>query len=511
MNYSIRILMLLGFLLPHTHADVALPVVISSNMVLQRGMEVPVWGWAGAGEKVAVIFAGQEKTTTADKIGSWQVKLGPLEASAEGRTLTVKGKNEIKLENVLVGDVWICSGQSNMEWSVSRSLPKSRALAAKENKNPNLRLFRVPVHIRAGSPLSDTVGTWTNCANRNDVNNFSGVGFFFGRNLQHELNIPIGLIDTSWGGTPIEAWISWEGYEMIKQPLPKPNEARQKALAESFKKLVESVEQWQVKARIAAAQGRVIPLPSASTVNLGNSANGIFNAMVAPLAPYGVKGAIWYQGESNRSRAFPDYFNKLDALIRGWRKIFQAGDFPFYIVQIAPYDYNRGNRKKDDTPLCRNIWAAEFKAAEEIPNCGVIPIHDTIQGNVRNIHPADKQTVGERIASLALKDAYEKDVVWTGPIFKNASVDGKQIVITFGHIDKGLETSDGKAASWFEIAGSDKNFVQAKAAIEGDTVIIEAEAILNPKFVRMGWSEVAIPNLRDKNGWPVRQFTAEIK
>ncbi|MDP6359010.1 MAG: sialate O-acetylesterase [Planctomycetota bacterium] len=511
MKVLTQILMLPGFILPLSHADVSLPVVIDSNMVLQRGIEAPIWGWADAGEEITVSFAGQEKTAATDNTGSWKIKLDPLEASSEGRALTVKGKNEIKLENVLVGEVWICSGQSNMEWSVSRSLPKSRTLAAKENKNPNLRLFRVPAHIRAGSPLSDTVGTWTNCTNHNDINNFSGVGFYFGRKLQHDLKVPIGLLDTSWGGTPIEAWISAEGYEMIKQPLPKPNEAQQKALVESFKKLVDSVEQWQVKARVAAAQGRVIPLPSHGNVNFGNSANGIYNAMVAPLAPYGVRGAIWYQGEANRGRPFPDYFNKLKALIGGWRKVFEAGDFPFYIVQIAPFDYNRGNRKRDDTPLCKNVWAAEFKAAEEIPNCGVVPIHDTIQGNLRNIHPADKQTVGERLASLALKDAYEKDVPWTGPLFKSATQDGKQIVITFEHIDKGLGTSDGKAPSWFEIAGANKEFVAADAAIEGATVVIKAEAVLNPKLVRMGWSEVAIPNLRDKNGWPVRQFTAGIK
>ena len=460
MKYTFLVLISLLFQLS---ADVKLPVIINENMVIQRGIEAPIWGWADPGEEVKVSFAGKTKTAVTDKDGNWSVKLEKLSASAKPQVMTIKGNNEIALKNVLIGDVWICSGQSNMEWSLSRSSKNAKADADSQKDNKNLRLFRIPKHLKSAKPEKDTQGHWTTTASSKDCLIFSGCGFFFGAKLQKDLNIPIGLIDTSWGGTPIDQWISNDGYKDILKQTRK-----------------------------------------------GAS---IYNAMVAPLVPFGIKGAIWYQGESNRMNAFPAYFNKMDALITGWRKDFQVGDFPFYVVQIAPYDYNKKNKKATDNGfLCRNIWETQFKAAAEIKNCGLVPIHDTIHGVIGNIHPWDKKPVGERLASLSLKKDYGKDVSWTGPSFASAKLESGKVVVNFGDIEKGLNTTDGKAPSHFELAGSDKVFVAADAVIVGNAVHVSSDKVKSPKYVRMGWEQTFIPNLSDKNGWPAFQFSGkEIK
>jgi sialate O-acetylesterase len=435
-------------------ADVKLPSIFSDHMVLQREVEAPVWGWADAGEKVSVSFAGQTKSTTADPAGKWSVKLAKLPASTKPQELKVKGNNEITLKNVLVGDVWICSGQSNMEWPLSKCTKTPKEDAAAEKNNKQLRLFRVPDHVKAPEPAPDTKGTWKTTELEQDCLVFSGCGFLFGAKLQKELDIPIGLIDTSWGGTPVDQWIS--------------NKAHQSFLKSDRKE-------------------------------------SIYNGMVAPLVPFAIKGAIWYQGESNRGNEFPAYFTKMDALITGWREDFQVGDFPFYQVQIAPHRYNK-KAPGDDETLARNIWAAQYKAAKEIKNCGVVPIHDTLHGIIDDIHPWDKKPVAERLANLALKKDYAKDVAWTGPEFASAKASGGKIVVSFQGIDKGLTTTDGKEPACFEIAGADKVFVPAKANIEGNTVVVSADGVASPKHVKMGWNEIQVPNLADKNGWPVFQF-----
>lgn len=439
------------------HADVKLPAIFSDHMVIQREVEAPVWGWADAGEKVSVSFSGATKTVTAGDDGKWMVKLPVQAANATPQTLTVKGNNEIVLRNVLVGDVWICSGQSNMEWPLKRSTKKADEIAAAAKDNTQLRLFDVAKHIKAPEPAEDCPGTWSTLEDPARVLNFSGCGFFFGSKLQKELNVPIGLIGTNWGGTPVDEWIS------------------NKAMKEMLGK---------------------------------ERAQSIYNGMVAPLVPFAIKGAIWYQGESNRGNDFPQYFDKMNALITGWREDFQVGDFPFYQVQIAPYKYNK-KKPGDDTTLARNIWASQFKAAKEIPNCGVVPIHDTLHGNITDIHPWDKQPVGERLAALALKKDYGKDVAFTGAEFASAKASGNQVTVSFSGVVDGLTTFDGQAPAHFELAAADGEFVAATAEIQGDKVVVHAEGMDAPAQVRMGWNEVQVPNLTDKNGWPVFQFPAQ--
>jgi len=441
----------------HLRAEVKLPAIFSDHMILQRDVEVPVWGWAGAGEEVSVSFGGETSLAVADKAGKWSATLAKLDASSTPRELIVKGENTITLENVLVGDVWICSGQSNMEWPLAKSSKNPKEVAASQKNNKQLRLFRIPKHIKSEAPAEDTEGTWTTTEIEQDCLSFSGCGLFFGIKLQEDLDIPIGLIDTSWGGTPIDEWIS--------------NSASKSFLGKERKQ-------------------------------------SIYNGMVAPLVPFAIKGAIWYQGESNRGNVFPAYFTKLDALITGWREDFQVGDFPFHLVQIAPYKYNK-KKLGDDQVLARNIWAAQYKAAKEIKNCGLVPIHDTVHGVITDIHPWDKKPVGERLASLALKENYGKDVSYTGPEFASARSSFGKVQISFNDIDQGLTTTDKEEPTDFELAGADEVFVAAKAEIKGDSVVLSADNISSPKFVRMGWNETAVPNLSDKNGWPVFQFPAQ--
>ncbi len=454
MKKSIAFLTLL--LASSLHADVKLPVIFSDNMVVQRDIEAPVWGWADPSEKVTVSFAGNTASTTTGKDGKWMVKLSKSAASSKPQTLTVKGNNEIVFKNVLIGDVWLCSGQSNMECKLKACTKTPDEVTEAHKDNTQLRLFRIPKHIKLPEPAEDTEGTWTTTENPQDCLVFSGCGFFFGSKLQSELNVPIGLIDSSWGGTPVDEWISNKASEEML------NKKRDKS---------------------------------------------IYNGMIAPLVPFAIKGAIWYQGESNRGNAFPAYFDKMNALITGWREDFQVGDFPFYQVQIAPFKYNR-KKPGDDTILARNIWASQYKAAKEIKNCGVVPIHDTIHGVINNIHPWDKQPVAERLAYLALKKDYGKDVAFTGPEVASAKASAGKVVVSFSGIVDGLTTTDDAAPTHFELAGADGEFVAAEAKIDGNTVVVTAEGVSDPKHVRMGWNETQAPNLTDKNGWPVFQFPA---
>lgn len=491
-------------------ADVVLPSVYNHDMVIQRDLKVPVWGWADPGEKVKVSFAGQTHETVADDQAKWSIHLNPMQASAEDRNLTVSGtENTVVVARVLVGDVWICSGQSNMEWSVSASDKATQDAANAKDGNKNIRLFRVPNHIQALQPLADVQGSWTR-ATTHQIRAFSAVGFSFGAKLEEALNIPIGLIDTSWGGTAIESWISPEGYRSISHPVPEPNEQQKASLAHSQQQVANVMEQWKKKSNYASKSSQSIPSPIVSEMSQ-NGIGGIYNAMVAGLTPFGVKGAIWYQGESNRGRVYPDYATKLKALVQGWRENFTSDKLSFYLVHIAPFDYNRGNRSADDTILCENIWRSQYKAASEIEHCGVIPTHDTIDGNLKDIHPRDKLTVGQRLAAMALQKDYQQKVVASGPVFNKAEVQGSKIKVTFKQVDQGLTTSNSKEPSHFEISEDGINFLPARATIEGNDVLVWNDTIKSPAHVRMGWSEVAIPNLKDKNGWPVFQFTTVVK
>lgn len=485
-------------------ADVVLPSIISNGMVLQRGVPAPVWGWADAGEEVTVEFAGQVKKAMPGPDRKWMVELDPLEASATPRGMTISGKNKVLLENILVGEVWIASGQSNMEWTFDQIAPAEREFAESQKGNPLIRAFHVDKHLKAGIPMDDTSGVWKDASQMvAGPNSVSAVGFFFALDLAKSLGIPVAILDVNWGGQKIETFLAPEGYQAVGLPFKEPNRQVRRSAQGAINMLASakaSIEESHQAAKKGLKMGFDVVNP------YGEAENFIYNAMVAPLAPYAVQGTIWYQGESNRGSE--DYLKKLQALTAGWSQVFRVKDMPFLLVQIAPFDYSKG-KDPNASLLADTIWAAQYQAAETIPGVAVVPIHDT-GIDIQNIHPIPKRVVGERLAAVALKNQYKKEgVVASAPRFQSASREGSKVAVSFSGILNGLTTTDGQAPSWFELSRDGAAFVPAQAEIKGATVVVSAEAIPEPKFVRMGWRDIAIPNLKDKDAWPVFAFPSQ--
>lgn len=484
------------------YADVKLPAVIGDNMVLQQGVQVPIWGWAEPQERVEIRLANQTGSyaTVADKDGRWIINLQPLEP---GRSLemTVRGNNRIEISNVLVGEVWVCSGQSNMQWPVQRANDAEKEIAAADY--PKIRLFTVQ-RDTSGQPINDCVGAWTECSPET-VPGFSAVGYFFGRHLHKELNLPIGLINTSWGGTRIEPWTPPVGVASVPDLKDISNEIASadteysKAVAESLGE----IEQWVRDAKTALEENRPVPPAPAwprHPLNSNRKPTGLYNAMIHPLVPFAIRGAIWYQGESNREDGLL-YYQKMRALINGWRKVWNEGDFPFYYVQLAPFRYG------GDPLLLPQIWEAQSNALA-LPNTGMAVVTDI--ANLTNIHPQNKQDVGRRLALWALAKTYgRKDLVYSGPLYKSMSVEGNKIRIRFEHAGGGLVSRDGRDPNWFTIAGDDKNFLQAQARIDGDTVLVWSDSVEKPIAARLGWNQEAEPNLMNKEGLPASPFRTD--
>ena len=462
LNYRVLLTPLLAMLTASpAMADVSLPSIINNQMVLQHGANAPVWGWAETGEKVTVSFANQTKEATAGEDGKWMVYLDPLEVSADPQVMKITGNNVIKLDDVLVGEVWIASGQSNMEFSIGAIADEEKKIVSAEKDNKLLRMFCVAPKIESSLPLQDTAGYWSGCSyfigqmEEGKIRTWdsqSAVGFFFGLKLQQALNIPVAVIDTSWGGTAIERWISDEGYETEGLAYRKLQSKQEADAVAARDRLAKDIAEWRETAKNAIEKSRMVP--ANMKVEKSPVTNSIYNGMVAPLVPYAVKGAIWYQGEGNVKSK--DYFEKLQALIGGWSKAFNVPEMPFYLVQMAPYDY--GHKKKmSEQAIYDSVVSAQYRAAKEIKGCDVVTIPDTVFGDLKEVHPNHKKTVGDRLAALALKHDYGKDVISSGPRFSKAVLDGGSVKVSFEHIDQGLETSDGKEPNWFEIAGEDKS------------------------------------------------------
>jgi len=457
-----------AFLITHTaRADVRLPKIFSDHMVLQQQCHAPVWGWADPGEKITVTLGETKATATADQDGRWKTTIATPPAGGP-HTLAVAGNNTITLKDVLIGEVWVASGQSNMEWSLLRSLnPKEEIAAA---KYPKIRLFHVqrqtsPTELNdLGAPAAGGKNAWKECSPEN-VPHFSAVAYFFARKLHKELGVPVGVINTSWGGTVAEAWTSREGLATHKD----------------FEPILERAKRWQ--------KGRP------------NQASALYNAMIKPLVPYAIAGAIWYQGESNRGRAV-QYGKLFPAMIADWRKQWARGDFPFLFVQLAPFHY--GNPQGG---TLAELWDAQFKTLKNVKNTGMAVTTDI--GNVRDIHPKNKQEVGRRLALWALKLEYGKSVVPSGPLYKSHKVEGDKVRISFDHTGGGLVAKDGKPLSHFTIAGTDKNFVPAQAKIDGDSVVVWSDEVKEPIAVRFAWRNDAEPNFFNKEGLPASPFRTD--
>ncbi len=498
---------LLFFTQPFVYAEVTLPRVIGSNMVLQRDMEVPIWGWASTGEEIKVNLSTEDEgaesvfstTVTAGAEGNWQTKLPAMSAGGPYK-LRVTGSNTLELTNILFGEVWVCSGQSNMQWSVSASKDSEAEIAAANY--PNIRLFYVP-RVPSGLLQNDVEADWYE-TNPETIANFSAVAYYFGRKLYKNLDVPIGLINTSWGGTRIEPWTPPVGFagipalESISKEIQEAHETYRQQLPQKMK----DIEAWIAETRKALeTEARLTQMPD-NRHSLRHQARptGLYNGMVHPLVPYAIRGALWYQGESNL-RDGMRYHEKMKALINGWREVWGQGDFPFYFVQLAPFNYGGRNASPFFLP---QIWEAQA-ATLSVPNTGMAVTTDI--GNLRDIHPRNKQDVGRRLALWALAKTYgREDVTYSGPLYKSMEIEGNTIRLSFDSVGSGLMARGEKPLTWFEIAGEDKQFVEAQAVIDGDTIIVSSDTVANPVAVRFGWHQSAEPNLVNKEELPASPF-----
>ncbi len=492
------------------YAEVTLPRVIGSNMVLQRDMQVPIWGWASAGEEVTVTLSAEGEgvepvsttTAVADSEGNWQIKL-PAMAAGGPYTLRIKGSNTLELTNVLFGEVWVCSGQSNMQWSVNASKDSEAEIAAA--MYPKIRLFYIP-RVPSGLPQKNVEADWYETAPET-IPQFSAVAYYFGRKLYKNLDVPIGLINTSWGGTRIEPWTPPVGFAGLPSlaSINKEVEDIQANYRAQLPEKINAIEAWIAETREALETGAQLRQMPDNTHPLAHQQRptALYNGMVHPIVPYAIRGALWYQGESNLRDGML-YYEKMKALINGWRAVWGQGDFSFYFVQLAPFNYGGRNASPFFLP---QIWEAQT-AVLALPNTGMAVTTDI--GNLRDIHPRNKQDVGRRLALWALAKDYDRDdVTYSGPLYKSMAVEGNTIRLTFDHVGSGLTSRDEEPLTWFQIAGEDKEFVEAKATIDGDTVIVSSDAIANPIAVRFGWHQSAEPNFVNKEGLPASPFRTD--
>jgi sialate O-acetylesterase len=618
-------------------ANVTLPRIFSHNMVLQRNKPIPVWGWAAAGEKVTVEFNKQKKTVKADKTGQWKVILDPEQAGGPFE-LTVGGKNKLAINDVLVGEVWICSGQSNMEWTVRNSNNAQQEI--NDANFPQIRQIKVPNTV-ATSPLKDiTGGEWKSCTPEN-AGDFTAVGYFFARELYRQLQVPIGLINTSWGGTMVETWVSKEAFEnseefktLFSATSAKDMEAAMKEKAQQLIKKIEAQQgpikqgvntdswkspelndgdwphmklptaweaagydmdgvvwfrktitlsdadagkaavlelskiddvdetyingtkigsmgiwdqdrRYQVPAGVLKAGKNVIAVrvtdgaggggiygdAAAMKLTIGNTPQSLagdwlfkvesvkivdvsnpnsyptllFNAMVKPLIPYAVEGAIWYQGESNAGRAY-QYRTAFPLMINDWRQRWGQGDFPFYFVQLASFNAGNGDSQRGSN------WA-ELREAQtstlSLPNTGMAVTMDI--GESKDIHPRNKQDVGKRLALVALNNLYEKKMEYSGPMYQSMEITGNKIELSFTHAANGFLVKDKYGyIKGFEIAGADKKFHFAKALAQGNKILVFSDEVLNPVAVHYAWADdMPEVNLYNKEGLPAVPFRTD--
>jgi sialate O-acetylesterase len=469
-------------------ADVKPHALFGDGMVVQRDAPIIIWGTADPGEKIEVEFAftlnktdqvyKTYKGATAGKDGKWKFELDKVDSKKFGKDLTkVEGILTIngKAFRVYLGDVWVCSGQSNMEWSLKNTRNGKEDVAA--SKNPNLRLFTVP-HNAAEEPQTEIKPDpkaawkvkWLECGPETS-GDFSAVAYYFGQDLQIAEGIPIGLIHTSWGGTPAQAWTTHAALE--NNP--------------DLKYYVEK---------------------KPATFNQ-NSPSALYNGMIAPLLPFPVKGAIWYQGESNASKAY-EYRTVFPAMIQSWRDSWKQPDLPFYFVQLAPYDskYDPNAKQPADSGWAE-LCEAQFLTSRKLPHTGMAVITDTVPATeAKDIHPKNKKPVGERLALCARALTYGEKVEYSGPLYDKMTVEGNKAVLSFTHVGKGLEAK-GEKLEGFRMAGEDKVFHDAKAEIKGDKVVVTCDQVDKPVAVRYGWTNFPIVNLFNKDGLPASPFRTD--
>jgi len=453
-------LLILFVISPLLFAKIILPSVFSDNMVLQQNADVAIWGWANPGETVKIVASWSSKDTVkvkADNTSAWKTTIKTIGAGGP-HSIQILGDNGVTLNQVLLGEVWLCSGQSNMEMSVNWKLINGEEEAAKAN-NPNIRIFHIQ-KIGAEYPQQTCNATWTKCTPET-MRATSAVGYFFARELQQKLNVPVGIIVSAWGGTPAEVWIEKSRIENN----PELNKA----------KYSDKFDWWP-----------------------GNPGT-LYNSMIYPLVPYGIAGALWYQGESNVGN-HQIYAKLMQTLIENWRTDFKK-DFPFYLVQIAPYTYG-------DKGTSEYIREQEEIVAKTVPNTGMVVITDLVD-NIKDIHPKDKLNVGKRLANYALAETYKQNVgAYKSPSYKSMQVEKGKVVLSFNDVLTGLKCP-GKTPEKFLIAGDDQKFVQATAKIEGSSIVLSSKAIKNPVAIRFCFDDALMPDVFSNEGLPLAPFRTD--
>ncbi len=492
-------------------AELKLPAIIGDNMVLQQKQAGNIWGWDNPGTDVTVSFGGQTKAAKADAKGKWTVSLDPGAASDRPASMTIKGSSTKDLKNILVGEVWICSGQSNMEWNVGNSTDADLEIATA--KYPKIRLISVP-KVGVQEPQDDFKGAWAECSPQT-VPPFSAVGYFFGRSLHQILNVPIGLINNAWGGSAAEAWVRRDvlekdpRFKLLMENTQK-NEAKLQSPAaqEAYKK---NLAAWQKRADDAKKAGKAFTERAPQSPNAwlhGNARPGnIYNGVLRPTIGYGIKGAIWYQGESNAGRAY-EYASLFPLMIQHWREEWKQGDFSFYWVQLADFMQETPDAEQATASAWAELREAQTKTQNAIKNGGQAVIIDIGEG--KDIHPKNKRDVAERLARWALVKDYGQKLIHRSPEYKSMTISGDKVTITLDTFGSSLQTFDVKEVKGLVICGADKKWQWAEGQIVGaDKIQVSCPKVAKPVAVRYAWSNNPVCNLFNKEWLPVTPFRTD--
>jgi sialate O-acetylesterase len=523
---AIAIVVMLGGLAPSVQAEVKLASIFADNLVLQRDTDVPVWGTATPSETVTVLFAGQETSGKAGDDGRWMVKLAPMPANAEPAELTARegsGSSSVTLKNLLVGEVWLCGGQSNMALQLRDAFNAKEESAAANY--PAIRFVTVPAAAHGRPTDQPARAKWHVCTPESAAD-FAAVAYFFGRSVHREVGVPVGLIETAIGSTGIEGWAPLEGYKIATEPALQAtyrevaswdpaSELGKQAHAEAFAK----IHAWLPQAKAALAEGKPVPpqplLPAPPKYR--NGPTTIYNGTIRPLVPYAIRGAIWYQGEANPGEG-ESYELNMKALVTGWRAVWGRDDFPFYYVQLA--NEGKAVERPDEEQNFRYVPVREAQRRSlKLPNSGMAVAIDL--GEDANGHPRNKKDVGERLALWALAKTYGKDVPYSGPLYRSVQIDGDRAIISFDHVGKGLMIGDkdglepvreikGGELKHFSIRGEDGSWRWAEAKIVGDTVVVRSERVTRPVAVRYADSMNPKGNkLYNREGLPASPFRTD--
>lgn len=505
MKSNLKILTILILCLSaNIFADVKLPDVLGDSMVLQQKQTIPIWGTADVGETVVVTFQKQKLTVVADAKGNWRVNLKPMNASVTPEILTIQGKNKVSLKDILIGEVWLVSGQSNMQWTLFQSINGEKEVA--KAHHPNIRLFNVSRMV-GFKKRPGKMAEWKVCTPVS-VKEFSGAGYYFAVDLQEKLKVPVGIINSSWGGSQAEAWTPIE-YLKAHPDLVATVE-RTKIWDEERPRVqveyAQAIEKWKVESEKQKAAGaRPSPSPGVpDALRDYRVAASIYDGMIAPLMPFAIKGAVWYQGESNEARA-EQYNILLPIMIRGWREKWGQGNFPFGVIQLPNYRQPKAEPADEAWSFIRE---AQRRTSLNTINTGLIVTIDI--GEANDIHPKNKLDVGLRMSRWALKDAYQFKLA-NSPVLKSYEVKDNKIILTFDDVGAGLKIKNGDKLNEFAIAGDDKKFVWAEAKIVGkNKVEVWSEMISKPAAVRYAFNNnPKNQNLTNDSGLPASPFRTD--